>query len=83
MTLDLFASSRARYFTDSFSSIFLLILTPNLWPRHAASPGYCNTQQKQARITPGVLCYYLLLEKEIENEARLPIEIWAVLQHKG
>lgn len=44
MTLDLFESSRARYLTEAFFSIFLLIFTPNLWLRYAASDGYCSTE---------------------------------------
>ena len=62
MTLDLFASSRARYLAEAFPSIFLLILTPSLWLRYAASDGYRNT--KINTYYAGFFVLGWLLEKE-------------------
>ena len=62
MTLDLFESSRARYLTEAFFSIFLLIFTPNLWLRYAASDGHRNT--KINTYYAGFFVLGWLLEKE-------------------
>ena len=62
MTLDLFESSRARYLTEAFCSIFLLIFTPSLWLRYEASDGHRNT--KINTYYAGFFVLGWLLEKE-------------------
>ena len=62
MTLDLFESSRARYLTEAFFSIFLLIFTPDLWLRYEASDGHRNT--KINMYYAGFFVLGWLLEKE-------------------
>ena len=62
MILDGFAPPLSRDLTCLFCSIFLLIFTPNLWLRYAASDGHRNT--KINMYYAGFFVLGWLLEKE-------------------